>query len=159
MLVGRHRNDQVLRPHAAFGLQSLRQFRIRSHLLPGRPALLKDLDDHDAVRALQAETRVLGNDVTVDVLGDDLVSIARRSGKNVEHHVLDGVSQSAEFSRGSTLLDIDPDQWHGYNPILLRHNVKLRTCSLLGSQRPRRGGSPPTPAVPAAEPPLTWAYW
>jgi hypothetical protein len=93
--------------------------------LPGRPALLKDLDDHDAVRALQAETRVLGNDVTVDVLGDDLVSIARRSGKNVEHHGLDGVSQSAEFLRRSTLLDIDPDQWHGYNPILLRHNVKL----------------------------------
>src|SRR5687767_11593416 len=115
MLVGRHRNDQVLRPYAAFDLQPLRQLRIRVNLLPGRPALLEDLDDHDAVRTLQPEARVLGNDVTVVVLGDDLVSIARRGGKNVEHHILDGVSQSAEFLRRSTLLDIDPDQWHGYD--------------------------------------------
>src|SRR5215212_9451016 len=159
MLVGHHGNDQVLRPYAALGLQPFRQFRIRGNLLLGRPALLEDLDDHDGVRTLQPEARVLGNDVTVVVLGDDLVSIARRSGKNVEHHVLDGVSQSAEFFRSSTLLDIDPDQWHNYNPTLLRHNVKPRTWSLLGSQRPRRGGAPPTPRAPAAEPPLTGAYW
>ena len=97
MVVGHHRNDQVLRPQAAFGLQQLPPPHT-GHLLLVRPALLKDLDDHDAVRALKTEAGVLSNDVSLAVLSDDLVAITRRSVKDIKHDVLNGVSQSAEPS-------------------------------------------------------------
>jgi hypothetical protein len=76
MSVGHHRNDQVLRPYATLCLQPLGQLRIHGHLLFSRPALLEDLDDDDAVRALQTQAGVLGDDVPLVVLSDDLIPIA-----------------------------------------------------------------------------------
>ena len=92
MPVGHHRNDQVLGPYTTFGFQPLRKFGVRGHLLLGRPALLEDLDDHDAVRTLQTEAGVLRDDLTRGVLGDDLVTITRRCRKDIEHDVLHSVS-------------------------------------------------------------------
>ena len=107
-----HRNDQVLGPYATFGLQPLGQLRVHGDLLFIRPALLDDLDDHDAVRAHQTKAGVFGNDVAVVVLSDDLVAIARRSGEDVEHDVLDGVSQFAELCRRTTLVDVNSNKRH-----------------------------------------------
>jgi hypothetical protein len=71
------------------------------------------LDDHEAVSSPQTETGVLSDDVTFGVLGDDLVSISRRCSKDVEHDVLDGVSQLAELIGRTAFLNIDPDKRHG----------------------------------------------
>src|SRR5687767_4341205 len=112
MLVGHHRNDQILRPDTALDLQPLGQLRIYGNLLLGRPALLEDLDDHNAVRTLESQAGVLGNDVTLVVLGDDLISITRWSGKDIKHDALDGICQFAQFVERSTLLDINTDKRH-----------------------------------------------
>src|SRR4029450_849789 len=112
MPVGHHRNDQILRPHAAFSLQPLRQFGVHGNLLLIRSALLEDLNDHNAVRAIEAEAGVLGDDLTLVVLGDDLISITRRRRKDIEHDVLDGVSQPAHFLRRPTLKKINTNEWH-----------------------------------------------
>jgi len=74
--------------------------------------LLKDLNDHNAARTLQAKASVLSDDLALVVLGNDLVSISRWSSKDIEHDVLDGVSQSAEFLRCPAFLDINTDQRH-----------------------------------------------
>ena len=68
------------------------------------------------------------------MLGDDLVSISRRCSKDVEHDVLDGVSQLAELIGRSAFLNIDPDKWHELILILLRHNVKLRWTDGVAAQ-------------------------
>src|SRR5215207_7884539 len=110
--VRHHGNDQILRPHAAFRLQPLGQFGVRGYLLLIRSALLEDLDDHNAVRAIETEAGVLSDDLTLVVLGDDLISIARRSCKDIQHDVLDSVSQPADFLRRPTLKKINTDKWH-----------------------------------------------
>ena len=112
MSVGHHRNDQILRPHAAFRLQPLGQFGVGGNLLLIRSALLEDLNDHNAVRAIETEAGVLGDDVTLVVLGDDLISVARRRCKDIEHDVLDGVSQPAQFLGRPTALKINTNEWH-----------------------------------------------
>jgi hypothetical protein len=74
--------------------------------------LLKDLDDHDAVRTLQTKASVLSNDLAFGMLGNDLVAITRRSCKDIKHDVLDSVGQSEELFRRAPSLDIDTHQGH-----------------------------------------------
>ena len=60
----------------------------------------------------QTEASVLGNDVTFGVLGDDLISIPRRRGKDVEHDLLDRVGQLAELLRRTTFLEVNTYKRH-----------------------------------------------
>src|SRR5215213_3290814 len=112
MPVSHHRNDQILRPDTALDLQPLGQLGVHGHLLLSRPALLEDLNDHNAVRTLESEPGVLSDNLTLVVLGDDLIAITGRSPKHVEHDILDSVSQPAEFLERSALLDINTDKRH-----------------------------------------------
>ena len=66
----------------------------------------------------------LGDDLALVVLGNDLISITRRGGKDIEHDVLDSVSQSSELLRRPPFLDVNTDKWHKSKLTLLRHNVK-----------------------------------
>jgi hypothetical protein len=72
--VSHYRNNHILRPDATLGLQPLRELRIGRLLLLGGPALLEDLKDYDAVRALKSQASVLGNDVALRMFGDDLIT-------------------------------------------------------------------------------------
>jgi hypothetical protein len=46
------------------------------------------------------------------MFGDDLVSITRRSRKDIEHDVLDGVCQLAKFFGRTAFLDVNANKRH-----------------------------------------------